>query len=114
VALSEEQIKDLIRKSSDNDIQNDLKQRDYTYTQRSEVRFLDGHGALQKTETETSEVMVLYGEQVERKIAKNDQPLSDKGAYSGGHFGARMQRACVFASNGGSSQAKCESTRNPC
>jgi hypothetical protein len=50
VALSEEQIKDLIRKSSDNDIQNDLKQRDYTYTQRSEVRFLDGHGALQKTD----------------------------------------------------------------
>ena len=32
------------------------------------------------TESETSEVMVLYGEHVERLIAKNDQPLSAKDA----------------------------------
>lgn len=80
VTLTNEQIKDLIRKSADNDIQNDLKQRDYTYTQRSEAHYLDGQGQVKKVESETDEVMVLYGEQVERKVAKDDKPLSDKDA----------------------------------
>ena len=78
--LTNEQIKDLIRKSADNDIQNDLKQRDYTYLQRSEAHYLDGKGNVKKVEAETDEVLVLYGEQVERKIAKDDKPLSPKGA----------------------------------
>ena len=29
--LSEDQIRDLIRRSADNDLENDKKQRDYTY-----------------------------------------------------------------------------------
>ncbi len=79
-ALSNEQIKELIRKSADNDIQNDLKQRDYTYLERSEAHYLDGKGNVKKVETETDEVLVLYGEQVERKIAKDDKPLPPKDA----------------------------------
>ena len=80
VTLSNEQIKELICKSADNDIQNDLKQRDYTYIERSEMRSLDGQGQVKKVESETDEVMVIYGEQVERKIAKDDKPLSPKDA----------------------------------
>lgn len=80
VTLTNDQIKELIRKSADNDLQNDLKQRNYTYIQRSEAHFLDGNGELKKKESETDEIMVLYGEQVERKIAKDDQPLSAKDA----------------------------------
>jgi hypothetical protein len=80
VPLTNEQIKQLIRKSADKDLENDLKQRDYTYTERSEVRFLDNHGQVKKVESETDEVMVLYGEQVERKVAKDDKALSEKDA----------------------------------
>lgn len=78
--LSLDQIKALIAKAAENDVQNDLKSMNYTYVSRSEQRFLDGQGRLQKTESETSEIMVLYGEQVERRIAKDDKPLSPKDA----------------------------------
>ena len=41
---------------------------------------LDGNGQIKSSETRTHEIMVLYGEQVERLIAKDDQPLSEKDA----------------------------------
>jgi hypothetical protein len=80
ITLTNEQIKDLVRKSADHDLENDRKQRDYTYIQRAEMHFLEKDGDVKKTESETTEVMVLYGEQVERTIAKNDQPLPPKDA----------------------------------
>ena len=43
--LSQDQIRDLIRRSADNDVQNDKKQRDYTYVERQETRKLNGKGA---------------------------------------------------------------------
>jgi hypothetical protein len=79
-SLSQQQIQDLIRKSADNDLQNDKKQRDYTYTQRQEERRLDGQGRVKSTEIRTSEIMELYGEPVERLVAKDDKPLSAKDA----------------------------------
>ena len=79
-ALSQEQIRDLIRRSADNDIQNDKKQRDYTYVERQEMRKLNGKGQVKSTETETSDVLNIYGEQVQKLVAKNDKPLSDKDA----------------------------------
>jgi len=78
--LSQEQIRELIRRTADNDIQNDKKQRDYTYVERQEMRKLNGKGQVTSTETETSDVINIYGEQVEKVIAKNDKPLSDKDA----------------------------------
>jgi hypothetical protein len=80
VSLSEDQIRDLIRQTAEKDMENDKKQRDYTYIQREEERKLDGKGQVKSTETKTSEIMELYGEQVERLIAKDDKPLSDKEA----------------------------------
>jgi hypothetical protein len=79
-SLSQQQIQDLIRKSADNDLQNDKKQRDYTYTQRQEERRLDGQGRVKSTEIRTSEIMELYGEPVRRLVAKDDKPLSAKDA----------------------------------
>jgi hypothetical protein len=79
-SLSQQQIQDLIRKSADNDLQNDKKQRDYTYTQRQEGRRLDGQGRVKSTEIRTSEIMELYGEPVRRLVAKDDKPLSAKDA----------------------------------
>jgi hypothetical protein len=78
--LSQDRIRELIRKSADNDLQNDKRQRDYTYTERDVERHLDGKGQVKSTETKTYEVMELYGEQVQKLVAKNDKPLSEKDA----------------------------------
>lgn len=79
-ARSQDQIQELIRRSADNDLDNDKKQRNYTYTERDEERRLDGKGQTKSTETKTYEVMELYGEQVQKLVAKNDKPLSEKDA----------------------------------
>jgi hypothetical protein len=76
--LSEDAIRKLIRKAAENDIVNDQRQRDYAYTEREEQRKLDGAGQVRSTESTTHEVMVLYGEQVERLVTRNDKPLSAK------------------------------------
>jgi len=78
--LSADQIRNLIRQTAANDMENDKRQRDYTYIQREEQHKLDGSGQVKSTETKTTEIMELYGEPVERLIAKDDKPLSEKDA----------------------------------
>lgn len=78
--LSQDEIRDIIRKSADNDLENDKKLRNYTYTERQEERHLDGKGNVKSTESRTSDVMEIYGDQVQKLIAKDDKPLSDKDA----------------------------------
>jgi hypothetical protein len=78
--LSEDQIRDLIRKAADNDMENDKKLRDYLYTERDEQRNLNGKGEVKSTETKTYEVMEIYGDQTQKLVAKDDRPLSDKDA----------------------------------
>jgi hypothetical protein len=79
-SLSEDQIRELIRQTADHDMENDKRQRDYTYIQREEEHRLDGKGQVKSKEIKTSEVLEIYGEQVERLIAKDDKPLPDKDA----------------------------------
>ncbi len=78
--LSASQIRELIRQVAEKDMENDKKQLDYTYIEREEEHRLDGKGQVKSTETTTHEVMMLYGDQIERLIAKNDKPLSAKDA----------------------------------
>jgi hypothetical protein len=78
--LSREQIRALIQQTADKDLENDKKQRDYTYVERQVEEKLDGHGNAKSTEIRTHEIMMLYGDQVERLIAKDDKPLSAKDA----------------------------------
>ena len=78
--LSQEQMRNLLRVSADHDVENDKRQRDYTYIEREEQHNLDGKGRVKSTEVRTSEVLMIYGEQVERLIAKDDKPLSRKDA----------------------------------
>jgi hypothetical protein len=78
--LTQEQIKDLIRKVAENDIANDKKLRDYTYIEREETKKLNKQGEVTSTESKTSEVLQISGETVEKLIAKNDKPLSEKEA----------------------------------
>jgi hypothetical protein len=78
--LTNDQIKELIRRAAENDVENDKKQRDYTYVQREEEHKLNRKGELRSIESKTYEVMMLYNEQVQRLIAKDDKPLSEKDA----------------------------------
>lgn len=77
-SLTAEQIRDLIQKVAVNDMENDKRQRDYTYIERDVEHSLDGKGRTKSTETKTYEVVNIYGEQVQRLIEKNDKPISQK------------------------------------
>src|ERR1039458_9246107 len=69
-----------MRQTAEKEMENDKLQCEYTYIKREEEHKLDGKGQIKSTETKTSEIMELYGEPVERLIAKDDKPLSDKDA----------------------------------
>src|ERR1700674_3939757 len=79
-ALSHTQIQALIRKTAVNDQENDKRQRDYTYTERVDEHKLDGKGRVKSSKVKTYEILEIYGEQVERLMAKDDKPLSGKDA----------------------------------
>ena len=74
--VPQEQIRELLRRAAEKSMENDKRQRNYTYIEREEERHLDGKGNVKKVESRTSEVLMIYGEQVERRIAKDDKPLS--------------------------------------
>jgi hypothetical protein len=78
--LSQAQMEDLFRVVAEKDLENDKHQHDYTYIQRSEQHNLDGKGNVKSVESKTYEVLNIYGEEVDRLIAKDDKPLSAKDA----------------------------------
>jgi hypothetical protein len=75
-AVPPEQIRELLLRAAEKDLENDKQQRDYTYIEREEEHKLDGHGGVKKIESRTSEVLEIYGEPVDRLTAKDDKPLS--------------------------------------
>jgi hypothetical protein len=74
-----EQIRDLLRRAEEKDLENDKRLRDYTYIEREERHKLDGRGRVpgevKKIESRTSEILEIYGEPVARLTAKDDKPL---------------------------------------
>ncbi len=78
--LSQEQMQQLFRVAADKDLENEKRQRDYTYIYRDVQHNLDGKGDTKSTEIKTYEVLEIYGEQVQRLIEKNDKPLDTKEA----------------------------------
>ena len=75
-AVPPEQIREFLLRAEEKDLENDKRQRDYTYIERQEEQKLDGHGGVKKTESRTSEILEIYGEPVARLTAKDDKPLS--------------------------------------
>lgn len=69
-------MQQLFRVVADKDIENDKRQRDYTYIERQVQHNLDSKGKIKSTEVKTYEVLEIYGEQVERLIEKDDKPLN--------------------------------------
>ncbi len=78
--LDQSQIQALIRQVAEKDMENDKKQKDYTYIERTEGHRLDGKGNVKSTEVRTREIMIVYEEPIERLVEKDDQPLSEKDA----------------------------------
>jgi hypothetical protein len=79
-ALSQQQMRELMRTVAEKDLENDKRSRDYTYIQREEEHKLDGNGRVKSTESKTYDVLQIYGTEALRLTAKNDQPLSEKDA----------------------------------
>ncbi len=69
------QIRELLLRAEEKDLENNKQQRDYTYIAREEEHKLDGHGGVKKSESRTLEILEIYGEPVERLTAKDDKPL---------------------------------------
>ena len=78
--LSEEQMQKLFRVVGDKDIENQKRERDYTYIERAVQNNLDGKGNKKSTEIKTYEILEIYGEQVQRLIEKDDKALDSKEA----------------------------------
>ena len=78
--LSQQQMQELFRVVADKDLENNKRERDYTYTEREVQTNLDGKGHTKSTEIKTYEILEIAGEQVQRLIAKDDKPLSAKDA----------------------------------
>ncbi len=78
--LSQEQISALLRVVADRDIENEKRQRDYTYVEREVENRLGGNGQTKSTEVRTYEILEIYGQQVQRLIEKDDRPLPEKDA----------------------------------
>ena len=75
-----EQIRALLIRAEQNDLENNKRLRDYTYVERVERHKLDGHGHVKKVESTTLDVLDIYGEQVFKRIAKDDKPRSEADA----------------------------------
>ena len=69
---------EIMRRAVEKDVVNWQAAKDYTFLQRTQEDNLDGNGALKSSKSETSEITVLYGEPLERLIARDDNPLSGK------------------------------------
>lgn len=75
-----EQIRALLLRAEQNDLENNKRLRDYTYVERVERHKLDGQGRTRKVESTTFDVLEIYGEQVFKRTAKDDKPLSEADA----------------------------------
>jgi hypothetical protein len=71
---------EIIRRVAAHEEENEKKKRDYTYEEKVLEKKLDGHGGVKSNETSGFDVMVIYGEHVERQVSKDDKPLPPKDA----------------------------------
>src|SRR5215813_531710 len=77
-ALEAQDPLEIVRKSVDRDQVNWKLAKDYTYISKSTVNQRDSKGNIKKTERETHEVLVLFGEPYYKLIEKDGKPLSEK------------------------------------
>lgn len=71
---------EIVRKSVNLDSSNWDLARNYTFIERNVRKNFDSSGNLKTTESETHEILILYGQPYNKLIARNDQPLPEKEA----------------------------------
>ncbi len=76
----EPDAKEIIRQSVHHDLLNFERLKNYTYQEHDEVKSLDKHEKLKKTERDTYDVLIIGGHDYEKLIAHDDRPLSPKDA----------------------------------
>jgi len=69
---------EIMRRAVERDIINWQAAKDYTFLERVQEDSLDGSGGVKSSNSETREILVLYGEPFERMVAKDDKPLPEK------------------------------------
>jgi hypothetical protein len=74
--ISGEELRELVRRAMENEQENYRKQKDLTHIERHKTEHLDGDGKLKKTDIVTKEILILYGDRMERVIERDDKPLS--------------------------------------
>jgi len=74
--ITQELLRELIRRAILNEQENYKDQRNLTHIEREQTEHLDSKDNIKKTEIITREVFVLYGERVEHVLEKNDKPLT--------------------------------------
>ncbi len=73
-------MQELFRIVADKDLENQKRERDYTYADREVQNKLDGNGNRKSTQERTYDVLQIAGEEVRRLTAKDDKPLDTKEA----------------------------------
>ncbi len=69
---------EIIRQSLSHWRRNIDAARNYTFQRRTVEDQLEKDGALKKSEVETYQISIIYGEPYEKLIARDDKPLNDK------------------------------------
>jgi len=77
-ALTDSELREIVKKSADEDTLNFEPSRNYVYVEDKETRLVNVQGKVTQSNSETHERMVLYGEPYERLIRKDGKPLSAK------------------------------------
>src|SRR5947209_10122169 len=62
--LTQQQMQELFRVVADKDLENQKREREYTYIDREVQNKLDGNGQTKSTEVKTFEIIDIYGEHV--------------------------------------------------
>ena len=77
---SGEDVKEIFRRAVEKDERNYAVRDQYTFREESVVEFLDKDGRTKSVERRTKEVLFYDGTQLERLVAKDGKPLSEKEA----------------------------------
>jgi len=77
MSLAAQDAGEIVRRSAQHDQVNWERAHNYTFAERVEERSRDENGAYATKQSNTYETVILYGQPFERRVEKNDKPLSD-------------------------------------
>jgi hypothetical protein len=73
--LGQTDVRDIIRRAAAADERNWKLARNYTFSERADLRYLDSQGLVKLREISVHDVMLVDGSPYERLVARDDRPL---------------------------------------